>query len=86
MGTSVGFPLAIEPDFELGYTLEDLYRAFGNKKSLTRRLHTALQKRNIKTLEDFLSLTPCEMLELEGVGYDTLLRTKKALNKLGIDW
>ena len=86
LGTSVGFPLAIEPDFELGYTLEDLYRAFGNKKSLTRRLHTALQKRNIKTLEDFLSLTPCEMLELENDVHETLLRTKKALSKLGLSW
>lgn len=43
-GTSVGFPLAIEPDFELGYMIEDLYRAFGDKKSLTHRLQTALQK------------------------------------------
>lgn len=85
-GTPVDFPLAVEPDFELGYTLEDLYRAFGNKTSLAHRLKTALKKRNIKTLEEFLSLTPGELLDLDGVGYDTLLRTKKALGKLEIIW
>lgn len=82
----VGFPLPLEPDFKVGYTLEDLYREFGKKKSLAYRLKSALKKRNIKTLEDFLSLTPGELLELENVGYETLLRTKKALRKLGIDW
>ena len=82
----VDFPLAIEPEFKLGYTLEDLYREFGSKKSLAHRLKMALQKRNINTLEEFLSLTPGELLELENVGYETLLRTKKALNKFEIVW
>lgn len=87
-----GMPNAVEPnesidsDFNLGYTLEDLYREFGSKKSLAHRLKTALQKRNVNTLEDFLSLTPGELLDLENVGYDTLLRTKKALGRLGIAW
>lgn len=81
-----GFPLPLESDFMVGYTLEDLYREFGKKKSLAYRLKSALKKRNIKTLEEFLSLTPGELLELENVGYETLLRTKKALSKLGIDW
>lgn len=85
-GAPLDFPLATAPDYELGYTLEDLYREFGGKKSLVHRLKTALKKRNIKTLEDFLSLTPGELLDLEGVGYETMLRTKKALSKLGIDW
>lgn len=84
--TPVESPLTIEPNFKLEYTLEDLYREFGSKRSLARRLKTALQKRNINTLEEFLSLTPGELLELENVGYDTLLRTKKALGKLGIVW
>lgn len=79
-------PLPIDPDFKLGYTLEDMYREFGGKVSLARRLKSALQKRNINTLEEFLSLSPGELLELENVGYDTLLRTKKALNRLGIAW
>ena len=67
-------------------TVEDLYREFGSKKSLAQRLKTALQKRNVNTLEEFLSLTPGELLDLENVGYDTLLRTKKALSRLGIAW
>ena len=80
------FSLPIDPDFKLDYSLDDLYREFGSKVSLARRLKSALQKRNINTLEEFLSLTPGELLDLENVGYDTLLRTKKALNKLGIAW
>ena len=56
LATSVDIPLAIEPNFNLNYSLEDLYREFGSKKSLARRLRTALQKRNINTLEEFLSL------------------------------
>ena len=84
--TPVKSPLTVVPDFKLEYTLEDLYREFGSKKSLAKRLKTALQKRNVNTLEDFLSLTPGELLSLENVGYDTLLRTKKALSRLGITW
>lgn len=45
----VDFPLAPAPHFKLGYTLEDMYREFGCKKSLAHRLKMALQKRNIKT-------------------------------------
>ena len=51
--TSTDSPLAIEPNFKMGYTLDDLYREFGSKVSLARRLKTALQKRDIITLEDF---------------------------------
>ena len=79
-------PVAVRHKFKLEYTLEDLYRGFGGKVSLVRRLKSALQKRDINTLEEFLLLTPGELLDLENVGYDTLLRTKKALNKLGIAW
>lgn len=82
----VGFPLPLESNFMVGYTLEDLYKEFGKKKSLAYRLKSALKKRNITTLEEFPSLTPGELLDLEGVGYDTLLRTKKALSKLEIVW
>lgn len=82
----VDSPLAVGSDFKLEYSLDDLYKEFGNKASLARRLKTSLQKRDIITLEDFLSLTPGELLDLENVGYDTLLRTKKALSRLGIAW
>lgn len=79
-------PLTIVPDFKLEYTLEDLYIEFGKKKPYATRLKTALRKRNINTLEEFLSLTPGELLELENVGYNTLLQTKKALSRLGLVW
>ena len=38
-----GFPLPLESDFMVGYTLEDLYREFGKKKSLAYRLKSALK-------------------------------------------
>ena len=84
--TNADIPQPIDTDFKLKYTLEDLYKEFGSKKSLAHRLKTSLQKQNINTLEDFLSLTPGELLDLENVGYDTLLRTKKALSRLGLTW
>ncbi len=83
----VSSPFNIVPDLYIGYTLDDLYEAFGKKKKhLATRLRIALKKHNIKTMEEFLSLTPGELLGLENVGYETLLRTKKAMEKLKINW
>ena len=42
--------------------------------------------KDIYTLEEFLSLSPGELLDLENIGYETLIRTKKALDKMGIAW
>ena len=84
--TSSDSLLTVEKDFELEYSLDDLYRGFGKKKPYATRLKTALKRRNINTLEEFLSLTPGELLELESVGYKTLLYTKKALERLGLVW
>lgn len=84
--TQVDSPFVIEPSFKLEYTLDDLYREFGGKVSLAHRLKFALQKRDINTLKEFLSLTHGEVSGLENVGYDILLRTKKTLSRLGIAW
>lgn len=73
--------------FESEYTLEDLYEAFGSKKrSYAVRLQTSLEKSGIKTLAEFLALTPGQLIGLDGVGVETLKCTKKALDKLGIGW
>ena len=69
-----------------GYTLEDLYESFGNRKHYAVRLKHALERRGIYTLEEFLALSPGELLDMENIGYETLIRTKKALDKMGIAW
>ena len=69
-----------------GYTLEDLYEGFDKRKHYAVRLKHALERRGIYTLEEFLSISPGELLDLENIGYETLIRTKKALDKMGIAW
>ena len=74
-------------ELEMEYTLEDLYEAFGpSKRSYAVRLNTSLGKIGVKTLGDFLALTPGQLMELDGVGVGTLQHTKKALDKLGVHW
>lgn len=80
-------PFNIVPDFCIGYTLDDLYEAFGKRKHpYAVRLKNVLKKYKINSLEEFLNLSPGELLDLENVGYGTLLQTKKALEKLKINW
>ena len=69
-----------------GYTLEDLYEELGVRKHYAVRLKHALERRRIETLPAFLSLSPGELLDLESIGYETLIRIKKALDKMGISW
>ncbi len=70
----------------LQYTLEDLYDAFGRKKHYAIRLRNALERRGISTMEEFLLLSPGELLNLDGIGPGTLERIKKALDRLGVQW
>jgi len=64
----VGFPLPLESDFKVGYTLEDLYREFGKKKSLAYRLKSALKKRPIA---HFAGCDPAQELIATGVLRDS---------------
>ena len=41
---------------------------------------------SIYTQEEILSLSSGELLDLENIGYETFIRTKKALDKMGIAW
>ena len=68
------------------YTLEDLYKELSTRKHYAVRLRHALERRGINTLTEFLSLSPGERLDLENIGYETLIHTKKALDKMGIGW
>lgn len=74
-------------DLKLEYMLEDLYEAFGpSKQSYATRLRSSLENRGINTLGEFLAMTPGQLLDLDGVGSETLQYTHKALKKLGIQW
>lgn len=53
MATSEDTKLPGDTNFTLDYTLEDLYKEFGSKKSLAHRLSTALQRRNINNFARF---------------------------------
>lgn len=73
--------------FAVGYTLDELYAAFGKRKQpYARRLQKALERTGIHTLADFLRLTPGQLFDLPDVSTGTLLQTRKALGKLGIAW
>lgn len=72
---------------QLEYTLEDLYQAFGRKhKAYATRLVNVLEQQGITTLQQFLALTPGQLLDLEGIGAGTLQYTNSALKRLGIAW
>lgn len=72
---------------QIEYTLDDLCQAFGRKhKSYATRLINVLQQQGITTFQQFLSLTPGQLLDLEGIGAGTLQHTNSALKRLGIAW
>ena len=75
--------LSIASNFKLEYTLDDLYKEFGNRKHNAVRLKRTLERRGIKTLPAFIGLPLGELLDFEKMGYDTLRRIKKTLDKMG---
>lgn len=71
----------------LQFTMDDIYEALGKKhKPYATRLKNALTQKGIFTLEDFLEMSPGQLLDLEGVGTATLQYTNKVMKKLGIKW
>lgn len=73
-------------EYDVTYTLDDLYNSFGRKKHYATRLKHALQLKGINSLSEFLAMTPGELLELDNVSVGTLQSTKKALSRMGIRW
>ena len=71
----------------LEFTMDDLCEAFGRKhKSYAYRLRDSLMLHGVTTLSEFLSMSPGQLLNLDGIGATTLEYTNKALQKLGITW
>lgn len=75
------------PASETDYTLDDLYAAFGDgRKSAAARLRIALERKGISTLSEFVSLSPGQLLDMDGVGSGTIGLVYKALIRLGVRW
>lgn len=72
---------------QLAYTMDDLCEAFGRKhRYYATRLRNALKQQGINTLDEFLAMTPGQLLDLDGIGPGTLQYANKALKKMGIRW
>ena len=76
-----------DEETDIQFTLEDLWEAFGRKhKYYAVRLRHALEQRGVTTLQQFLAMTPGQLLDLDGIGPGTLEYTNNAMKHLGIDW
>ena len=85
--TSADYPLAIDSSLELGYTLETLYKEFGKqKKHYATRLKHAFLEHHVETLSDLISLSLNDLLNMDGIGSETLRLLVKKLKSLGFDY
>lgn len=74
-------------DCGLSYSLDDFYNSFGSsKKHYATRLRHALQQKGIGTLQEFLALSPGQLLDLDNVSVGTLKQVKRVLDRMGIRW
>ena len=66
-------------------TLEYLYSTFGeNNQQLASRLCVALEKEGISTLYELMTLSPWQLLDMEGVTGITLELIHKGLKQMGV--
>ena len=66
-------------------TLEYLYSTFGeNNQQLASRLCVALEKEGISTLYELMTLSPWQLLDMEGVTGVTLELIHKGLKQMGV--
>lgn len=76
-----------EQGIELRYTLEDLYREFGKqKKHYATRLKHAFLEHHVETIDDLMTLSLNDLLNMDGIGSETLRLLIKKLNSLGFDY
>lgn len=68
-------------------TLDDIYKAFGKqKKHYATRLKHAFLENRVESVDDLMKLSINELLNMEGIGSETLRVLVKKLNVLGIDY
>jgi hypothetical protein len=68
-------------------TLDDIYKAFGKKKKhyVTRLKHAFLEN-HVESVDDLIKLSINDLLNMDGIGCETLRLLIKNLNSLGIDY
>ena len=68
-------------------TLEDIYNAFGKqKKHYATRLKHAFLENHIETTNGLMALSINEIMEMRGIGNETMRLLIKKLNGFGIDY
>lgn len=70
-----------------GITLDDIYKAFGKqKKHYATRLKHAFLEHHVDTIDDLMELSLNDLLNMDGIGSETLRLLVKKLSELGIDY
>ncbi len=68
-------------------TLNDIYKAFGNKKEhYASRLKHAFLEHHVETIEDLMALSLYDIINMNGIGAETLRLFIMKLNDLGINY
>ena len=68
-------------------TLDDIYKAFGKqKKHYATRLKHAFLEHHVETIDDLMALNLNDLLNMDGIGSETLRLFVKKLSDLGIDY
>ena len=68
-------------------TLDDVYKAFGKqKKHYATRLKHAFLEHHVETIDDLMALSLNDLLNMDGIGSETLRLLVKKLSDLGIDY
>lgn len=68
-------------------TLDDIYKAFGKqKKHYATRLRHAFLEHHVETIDDLMALSLNDLLNMDGIGSETLRLLVKKLSDLGIEY
>lgn len=68
-------------------TLDDIYNAFGKKKKYyAARLKHAFLEHHVETIEDMMTLSIYDIMDMDGIGAETLRLLILKLNSLGINY
>ena len=68
-------------------TLDDIYKAFSKqKKHYATRLKLAFVEYQVETIDDLMALSLNDLLNMDGIGSETLRLLVKKLSNLGIDY
>ena len=72
---------------QIDVTLDDIYKAFGKqKKHYATRLKHAFLEHHVETIDDLRALSLNDLLNMDGIGSETLRLLVKKLSDLGIDY